>query len=236
MLTGRSSHAAPALRSTAGPPHRHTLTDVVSRIPVGRPPTPDAETSRDAALFAQALRSLREVGVRPELVLEEVPAPTRLSPHAVALAGEVVAAHQGEDDEPAATGRFVLLCDPSAPEPWEGIWRAVTYAKATVESEVGGDPMAGEVGWSWLADAITGRDLGWRAEAGTVTAVSSQSFGALAEREPLVELEIRASWSPVIEDPAELRGHLQAWGDVLCTIAGLPPLPEGVVPLPGIRR
>lgn len=209
---------------------------MVSRIPVGRPAAPDAESSRDAALFARALKALRDVGVRPELVLEEVPAPTRLSPHAVALAGEVVASHQSADDEPVATGRFVLLCDPSGPEPWEGIWRAVTYAKATMEPEVGGDPLAGEVGWSWLADAVQGRDLGWRAQAGTVTAVSSQSFGALADRDPLVELEIRASWTPVVTGPDELVGHLQAWGDVLCTIAGLPPLPDGVVPLPGIRR
>lgn len=196
----------------------------------------DDESLRDAALFAQALAALRAVSVRPELVLEEVPAPTRLSPHAVALAGEVVAHHHGEADDPVATGRFVLLCDPTGPEPWEGIWRVVTYAKATMEPEVGGDPMVGEVGWSWLVDSVQGRGQRWRAQAGTVTAVSSQSFGALAGRDPLVELEIRASWTPVIGDVCDLTGHLQAWGDVLCTIAGLPPLPEGVVPLPGIRR
>ena len=30
--------------------------------------------------------------------------------------------------------------------------------------------------------------------------------------------------------------HLLAWSDLLCTIAGLPPLPEGVIALPGPRR
>ena len=30
--------------------------------------------------------------------------------------------------------------------------------------------------------------------------------------------------------------HLAAWSDLLCQIAGLPPLPEGVVALPGPRR
>jgi hypothetical protein len=34
----------------------------------------------------------------------------------------------------------------------------------------------------------------------------------------------------------ELAGHLGAWGDLLCTLAGLPPLPEGVVALAGPRR
>lgn len=177
--------------------------------------------------------------MRAELVVEEVPAPTRLSPHAVALSGEVLPSHD-TDDEPVATGRFVLLYDPSGPEPWEGQWRAVTYAKATMEPEVGGDPLAGEVGWAWLVDALDARALSWRAEAGTVTAVTSQSFGALSEREPTVELEVRASWSPVLgQDGAsssDVAGHLGAWGDLICTLAGLPPLPDGVVALPGLRR
>ncbi len=208
---------------------------MVSRIPAGRAPSPAAESEHDAALFTQALESLRGLTLRPELVLEEVPAPTRLAPHALALSGEVVLTHD-PDQEPAATGRFVVLFDPSAPEPWEGPWRAVTYAKATMEPEVGGDPLAGEVGWAWLTDALAARDLGWTAQAGTVTGVSSQSFGALQEREPTVELEIRASWSPVVPDPGDLADHLLAWGDLMCTLAGLPPLPEGVTALPGIRR
>ena len=53
------------------------------------------------------------------------------------------------------------------------------------------------------------------------------------------ELEIRASWTPVLtpaEVPRELAAHLGAWGDLLCTLAGLPPLPEGIVALGGTRR
>ena len=34
----------------------------------------------------------------------------------------------------------------------------------------------------------------------------------------------------------DLGAHLEAWADLLCTVAGLPPLPEGVVALPGQRR
>ena len=70
------------------------------------------------------------------------------------------------------------------------------------------------------------------AEAGTVTRVVSESFAGLADREPTVEMEVRASWTP----RGEIGAHLLAWSDLLCTIAGLPPLPEGVVALPGQRR
>lgn len=207
---------------------------MASRIPSGQS-APPAGSSADANVFADALDALRAAALRPEIVIEEVPAPTRLAPHAVAVAGEVIPS-QEPTDEPIGVGRFVLLFDPEGPEPWEGMWRAVTYAKTTMEPEVGADPMAGEVGWSWLTEALDSRSLSWAASAGTVTSVTSMSFGALAERETNVELEIRASWTPVLADPTELAGHLQAWGDLLCTMSGLPPLPEGVVALPGIRR
>ena len=48
-----------------------------------------------------------------------------------------------------------------------------------------------------------------------------------------VEMEVRASWTPL---GADIGQHLVAWSDLLCTIAGLPPLPEGVIALPGQRR
>lgn len=185
----------------------------------------------DETTFAEALEAVHAAVLRPEVLVEEVPAPTRLAPSALALSGEVIPSRNA-DDEPIATGRFVLLHDPAAPEPWEGVWRVVTYAKATVEPEVGHDPYVGQVGWSWLTDALESRDLRWTAEAGAVTCVLSESFGALSDREPTVEMEIRASWSP---QDGRIDAHLQAWGDLLCTIAGLPPLPEGVVALPQRR-
>jgi Protein of unknown function (DUF3000) len=61
----------------------------------------------------------------------------------------------------------------------------------------------------------------------------SESFACLAERKTTVEIEIRASWTPTGPDVGI---HLSAWSDLLCMIAGLPPLPEGVVALPGRRR
>lgn len=165
--------------------------------------------------------------------LTEVPAPQRIAPYAVALTADIVSSASG--DEELASGRFVLLHDPSSPGPWEGPWRAVTFARAELEPELSADPMLGAVGWSWLVDALAARELDYLAEAGTVTRVVSESFAGLADREPTVEMEVRASWTPV-GGPSELGEHLLAWSDLLCTIAGLPPLPEGVVALPGQRR
>lgn len=186
-----------------------------------------------SAEFAQALQDLRVARLRPEVRLTEVPAPSRIAPYAVALTAEVVTAGLPDEGDELASGRFVLLHDPSAPESWDGVWRAVTFARAELEPELASDPMLGGVGWSWLKDALAQHDAPYVAEGGTVTRVVSESFAGLAERETTVEMEIRASWTPTGPD---LAVHLQAWADLLCMIAGLPPLPEGVVALPGRRR
>jgi hypothetical protein len=93
--------------------------------------------------------------------------------------------------------------------------------------------MLGAVGWAWLPDTLTSHGLGFTAEAGTVTRVVSESFAGLSDRPASVEMEVRASWTPTA---GNVGAHLVAWSDLLCTIAGLPPLPEGVVALPGPRR
>ena len=187
----------------------------------------------DSAEFTQALRDLRVARLRPEVRLTEVPAPTRIAPYAVAMSAEVVTAELPDEGDELASGRFVLLHNPSAPEPWDGVWRVVTFARAELEPELATDPALGGVGWSWLLDALAQHDAPYVAEGGTVTRVVSESFAGLADRPATVEMEIRASWTPTGPD---LGVHLQAWADLLCMIAGLPPLPEGVVALPGRRR
>ncbi len=187
----------------------------------------------ESAEFAQALRDLRATRLRPEVRLAEVPAPSRIAPQAVAMSAEVVTIDtRGEGDE-LATGRFVLLHDAAGPEPWEGVWRAVTFVRAVFDPELANDPMVGAVGWSWLMEALANRGATCVAEAGTVTRVVSESFAGLAERSVTVEMEVRASWTPSGPD---LGLHLQAWADLLCTVAGLPPLPDGVVALSRPRR
>ena len=177
-------------------------------------------TTQDAPVdFAEAVERLRAVRLRPEVVLTEAPAPQRIAPHALALSADVVV-----DDEELATGRFVLLHDPAGQDAWEGTFRAVTFVRASLEPELGSDPMIGQIGWTWLQESLAAAQVGYLAAGGTVTRVVSESFGALADRPPGVELEVRASWTP-LDDIAE---HLQAWGALLCTVAGLPPLPTGV--------
>lgn len=190
--------------------------------------------------FQRALAALRSARVRPDVVLAEAPSPGRIAPYSVALTADVLDRRAGAkvgdqpDDQPAelATGRFVLLHDPSAPEPWGGTFRAVTFVRAELEPELGSDPLLGEVGWSWLLEALHQRGTSFAHEGGTVTRVVSESFAALSDRPSGVEIEIRASWTPTDDD---LAPHLLAWTDVLCTVAGLPPLPDGVAALP-VRR
>lgn len=189
-------------------------------------------TGAGSADFSAALAELRAAVLRPEIKLTEVPAPSRIAPYALALTADVI--ETAHDEDPLATGRFVLLHDPSEPEPWGGSWRAVTYARAELEPEMATDPVLGDVGWSWLMDALENQGVAYAAEAGTVTRVVSESYAGLADRAASVEMEIRASWTPL--DATEISAHLKAWGEVLCAIGGLPPLPEGVIALPGRRR
>jgi hypothetical protein len=198
-----------------------------------RPVTSRGRDTGDAvasvpADFAVALESIRSALMRPEIVVEETPAPLRLSPYAVALQAEVVL---GEEE--AATGRFVLLHDPEGQEPWEGDFRVVTFAKGTVELDIAQDPLLTEVAWGWLLESLEDRAATFRAESGTVTRTASESFGAIGDRPPSGDVEIRASWTPTT---ADVGAHLLAWGDVLAQVAGLPPLPPGVATLPSPRR
>src|SRR5919202_1096146 len=133
--------------------------------------------------FRRALEAVRGARVRPEVTLSEAPAPQRIAPYAVALTADVLDRRAaGADPEELATGRFVLLHDPSSPVPWGGTFRAVTFVRAELEPEMGVDPVLGAVGWSWLVDALADRGAAYSHEGGTVTRVVAESFGALAER------------------------------------------------------
>ena len=181
--------------------------------------------------FQQVSQALAAVRLRPEIRIAEVPAPSRIAPDALALTCDVV--DPADPDEELATGRFVVLHDPSGPEAWQGTWRVVSFARAGLDPEVATDPVLADVGWSWLVEALDGTGAARRAQSGTVTCVSSKGFGDLAGDTDDVEMEIRASWTPTDTD---LTAHLTGWIDLLSTIAGLPPMPEGVVALPAARR
>ena len=176
--------------------------------------------------FLGALEALRTARLRPEVIIEEVPPPQRIAPYSAALSADVIV-----DDAELATGRFVLLHDPDGQDAWRGTFRAVTFARAALEPDLGSDPLLGQVGWTWLQESLTSAEAEHTAAGGTVTRVMSESFGALSQRATSVELEVRASWTPL----GPIGRHLQAWSILLCTVAGLPPLPRGVASLPRRR-
>jgi hypothetical protein len=177
--------------------------------------------------FQRALESLRSAKPRREIVLAETPAPGRLAPHSVAMGAEVVAV-----DRELASGRLVLLHDPAGHEAWQGTFRVVTYVRADVEPEMAIDPLLAGVGWAWLTEALGAHDADFIAASGTVTRVTSESFGGMASEPASAQVEIRASWTPVTSQKAPMGSHLLAWCDLLCTTAGLPPVPPGVLGLP----
>lgn len=168
---------------------------------------------------------------RPEVSIEEIPAPQRIAPYAVAIAADVT---DGEND--VGSGRLVLLHDPAGNPAWEGTFRCVTYARAEVDAEMGTDPLLPRVAWSWLEDALDRHAAPFIAPSGTVTAVSSQSFGSMASDPQRIEVEIRASWTPTLTSGQDFVAHIAGWQDLLCMVAGLPLLPEGVVAIPLHRQ
>jgi Protein of unknown function (DUF3000) len=176
--------------------------------------------------FRRALEELRAARLRPEIFCEEMPAPQRIAPYAAALSADVTVA--GED---LGSGRLVLLYDPSGNDAWQGTFRCVAYARADIDPEMVTDPLLGGVGWSWLVEALQAHDAGYIAPSGTVTTVASESFGGMAGEPASAEIEVRASWSPI----GPITPHVEAWGDLLCTAVGLPPVPSGVLAMPSRR-
>jgi hypothetical protein len=176
--------------------------------------------------IARAVEQLRTAQPRREIDLTELDPPKRLAPYAYCLGGAVRADRIDPSDEDVATGRLILLHDPSQPYGWEGDLRLVTYVTAELDLDLARDPLLPQVGWSWLTDALAAQGATHTALAGTVTQTTSTRFGALAGPAPAADIEIRASWTPIGPDPestADLAAHALAWCGLLAATAGLPP-------------
>lgn len=170
------------------------------------------------AAFRRALADLRTARPRPEVRLREIAAPAGQAPHAVALAAEVCGS-PGADDV-LATGRFVLLHDPSPAARWPGGFRAVTWIRASLEPDVALDQLAGAVAWTWLVEALERRHAEHTQAGGTATRSIAEGFGTLGTAPDATDIELRASWTPA---PRDLGAHLEAWSDMIGAFAGLPP-------------
>ena len=178
--------------------------------------------ARDAWFeIESAVLAARDSGrIRPEVALDDVPAPVRLSKHGLAINGEIL---DGEDE--LAHGRFVLLHEPGGQDTWQGDTRIVVFVKAVLEPDLAVDPMLLDVGWDWLVESMASHHIESTALSGTVSRTGSRGFGDIADRTIEGAIEIRASWTVVPEDAA---ASLLAWCDLLATAAGLVPLQDGV--------
>jgi hypothetical protein len=168
-----------------------------------------------AAIFRSAIADLeagmdRQRQARPELAFEDQPPPRRLAPFAAAIGATV---HQpdlgrgpggesppgaGDDDLDTEVGRgsLVLLYDPAGQTGWAGPFRVIAYVRAELEPEIAADPLIGQVGWSWLTEALDTRTAGYQRISGTVTRVVTEGFGAKQAEPVATGFELRASWSP----------------------------------------
>lgn len=191
--------------------------------------------------FRTALSQLSRADPRTEAQVREIPAPHKLAPYAVALGAEIIPEETDDAEAPAqsptgaglATGRLILLHDPDGSQVWNGSFRVVIYIRAELDPEMGNDPLLASVAWTWLCDSLAQHGVRYTRAGGTATRILSESFGALEAREPRHDVELRASWTPA---DASFGTHVEAWADMVCSFAGLPPLPDGVIALPHIRR
>jgi hypothetical protein len=218
------SKRRPARSLTAAP-------SPIKRGPSNDVTSPDGPASPAEATFAAAVAAFRagsQAQRGRDFLFEEVSAPKRLAPYATAIAATVQ-----RDDADVAWGRLVLLYDPDGQDGWDGVFRLVAYIRAEVEPEIAADPLLGQVGWSWLSEALDAQVPGYAVPSGTVTRVITEGFGAKSDELPLTGFELRASWSPAGPgnravdgtdlDVLDLPAHISAWCDCLSATAGLEP-------------
>ncbi|WOC14351.1 DUF3000 domain-containing protein [Gordonia sp. MP11Mi] len=189
--------------------------------------------------FRDAVQSLHAATVRSEIEVGSIRPPQRLAPYSYALGVEV---RPPDDTDPnqvptdsagSSFGRLVLLYDPDGQDAWNGTFRLVAFIQAEVEAALAADPLLPQVTWSWLGEALGvpedetestppfGSDEPVvRALGGTVTATTSVRYGDIAGPPQSHQLELRASWTAT---GADLSVHLEAFCEVLASVAGLPP-------------
>ena len=241
------AHEKPAkLERVAGDPNRAPgkPTRVLGHAAKAGGASVQASGSPAEATFAAAAAAFmagRDARVQRNLKFEDIPAPKRLAPYATAIAATVQ-----QDDADVAWGRLVLLYDPDGQQGWDGVFRLVAYIRAEVEPEIAADPLLGEVGWSWLSDALDAHVPGYAVPSGTVTRVITEGFGAKRDELPLTGFELRASWSPAGPkdasgsgssesdlDALDLSAHIAAWCDCMSAAAGLEPSGTRALRQPG---
>jgi len=167
--------------------------------------------------FTSAVHELAVFEWDRRLDITELDPPAKIAPYAAAIDADIESGDAG--------GRLIVLYDPAGNPAWEGAFRCVSFARAELPEEMARDQLLVDVGWSWLTEALQTRGAAYLAASGTVTTTTSTSFGALADKAPSGDIEIRASWTPMLDADHRLDCHLAAWQSLLLQVAGLPPDP-----------
>ncbi|SER61982.1 Protein of unknown function [Propionibacterium cyclohexanicum] len=186
----------------------------------------DSDETAARQRFDSLVVAIEQFHWRADVSVQTIAAPQRLAEYSYALEADL-----GRHDEELGSGRLVMLHDPLGSDAWQGTHRLVSLVRADTDFELVTDPLIGEVGWSWFTEALDERKARYRAPAGTVTVVSSRFFGDMNTEPDRAEVEIRTSWTPVLDATTDITAHLAAWQALICHVAGLPPLPEGISPL-----
>lgn len=176
--------------------------------------------------FSDAVESLYQAQLRPEISIGTIRPPQRLAPFSHAIGLEVMHPETdivAPDSEGDAFGRLILLHDPQGEETWEGQLRLVAYIQADMDDAVARDPLLPDVAWEWLSEGLEESTAAFSNLGGTITSTSSVRFGDIGGPPRAYQLEMRASWTA---ENNNLTPHVHAFATVLASVAGLPP--EGV--------
>ena len=167
--------------------------------------------------FALAVHDLSQFEWDPRIQVAELEPPAKLAAHTAALDADVVV-----DEDIVGSGRLILLHEPGGKDVWQGDFRCVTFARADVSPEMIVDPFLPQVGWTWLIDALESRGALFVAASGTVTTTASTPFGGIEDRQSTSEIDIRASWTTLLDDNHSFADHVAAWQVLLREVCGLP--------------
>lgn len=172
--------------------------------------------------FRDAIDSMYEAQIRPELTISAIRPPQRPAPYSHAIGLEIVHDEGGNvcENSNDAFGRLILLYSPEPEEGWEGSMRLVAYIQADMDSEIAADPLLPDVAWQWLTESLENGPATFTNLGGTVTSTASIRFGEIGGPPRSHQLELRASWTAGGKD---LSGHVTAFAKLLAQIAGLPP-------------
>ena len=100
----------------------------------------DSEIDRTPPAVRRRRRAAEPAAVlRPEVVVDEMPAPQRIAPFAHAISGR--RAGRPASDE-IGTGRFILLHDPAGNDAWDGTFRCVDVRPRRRRGRHGRRPVA----------------------------------------------------------------------------------------------